>query len=193
MSLEIVLGPVCSGKSTYALSYIRRQQAIQKNLLILKPGIGIPHAVASVLETYDKEKVPCVLWDVNIPLRPTAKMVEGYDCIVIEDAHLFKELRFFVFGVLRVARKHILAVGLDGDQYQLPYTELLSCIPFATKVTKLRGLCRACENGTEAEFTTEQVPFLQKQRHQIGVGNTNLFRCVCMKHFLETEELAKKL
>ena len=35
MSLEIVFGPMFSGKTTYALSYIRRQQAIGKKVFEL--------------------------------------------------------------------------------------------------------------------------------------------------------------
>ena len=61
MSLEIVVGPMFSGKSTYALSYIRRQRAIGRKVLVVKPDIDNRYSEESVLITHDKEQIPCIL------------------------------------------------------------------------------------------------------------------------------------
>ena len=47
MSLEIIIGPMFSGKSSYALSYVRRQRSIGKRVLIVKPDIDNRYLDAS--------------------------------------------------------------------------------------------------------------------------------------------------
>ena len=71
MSLEIVIGPMFSGKSTYALSYIRRQKAIGKKVVVIKPNIDNRYSQDNVLVTHNREQSPCMLWDVNESLNPT--------------------------------------------------------------------------------------------------------------------------
>ena len=91
MSLDIVLGPMFSGKSTHALSYIRRQHAIHKNVLVIKPDIDNRYSHEQMLVTHDKEQTPCVLWKTTEDLYPTESM-RNADCIVFEEAQFFKGL-----------------------------------------------------------------------------------------------------
>jgi len=92
MSLEIVLGPMFSGKSTYALSYIRRQRAINKKVVVIKPDIDKRYSDENVLVTHDQEKTPCKFWRTQIPFTLIDEMREA-DCVVFEEAQFFKGFR----------------------------------------------------------------------------------------------------
>lgn len=182
MSLEVVLGPMFSGKSTYALSYIRRQNAIGKKVVVIKPDIDNRYSQDSVLVTHNHEQSPCIMWNVNEPLNPMTSDVRNADCIVLEEAQFFKGLKDFVMYTLESYKKNILLVGLDGDALQSPFGDILHCIPMATHVTKLCAFCRYCKDGTLAPFTRR---ICQNTSQQIDVGGSEKYESVCLKHLTQ--------
>jgi thymidine kinase len=176
MSLEVVIGPMFSGKSTYAIQYIRRQKAIGVKVLVLKPSIDTRYSQQNVIVTHDKESVPCINWDTNTPLVIDNRVL-GNRCIVIEEAQFFKRLRPFVEELLKL-RSDILVVGLNGDCFQKPFGEILDCIPLATSVLKLSALCSLCRDGTTASYTVRTI----KQDEQVVVGGPESYISVCNRH-----------
>lgn len=184
MSLEIVLGPMFSGKSTYALSYIRRQKAIGKKVLVIKPNIDDRYSAQNVLVTHNLEQTPCMLWSVNQSLNPAIPDVRIAECIVIEEAQFFRGLETFVTYALQAYKKDILVVGLDGDAQQNTFGEILQCIPWATTVTKLNALCQRCKNGTLAPFTKK---ICGDRDEQVEVGGADKYEAVCLKHLRDIQ------
>ena len=178
MSLEIVLGPMFSGKSSYALSYIRKQKAIGRNVLAVKPRIDNRYSEDEIV-THNQEKVPCVVWDSNVDIAPNRFMLQA-DCIVIEEAQFFIGLPTFCAYMLGLG-KHLVLVGLDGDAHRKPFREILDCIPYANKVTKLSALCRRCKDGTEAPYTRYKENANQTGS-QVDVGGDEKYEAVCLRH-----------
>jgi len=178
MSLEIVLGPMFSGKSSYALSYIRKQKAIQRNVLAVKPRIDNRYSEDEIV-THNQEKVPCVVWDSNVDIAPNRFMLQA-DCIVIEEAQFFTGLPTFCEYMLGIG-KHLVLVGLDGDAHRKPFREILDCIPWANKVTKLSALCRHCRDGTKAPYTCYKENANQTGS-QVDVGGAEKYKAVCIRH-----------
>lgn len=179
MSLEIVIGPMFSGKSTYALSYIRRQRAIGKKVLVIKPNIDNRYSQQEVLVTHNQEQTPCMIWAVDESLNPAIPDVRDCDCVVLEEAQFFKGLETFVKYALRTYKKNILIVGLDGDAHQYPFGEIFQCMPWATMVTKLCALCKYCNDGTSAPFTRRTR---NEHGQQVDVGGSEKYEAVCLKH-----------
>ena len=179
MSVEIVIGPMFSGKSTYALSYTRRQHAICKKVLIIKPNIDNRYSDGEVLSTHDREQTPCMVWNIEESLNPVIPDVKNADCVIIEEAQFFKGLETFVSYAIRAYNKDILVVGLDGDAHQRPFGEIFNCIPWATKVTKLCALCKHCRDGTLAPFTKKKH---SETGEQVDVGGSEKYESVCLKH-----------
>lgn len=184
MSLEVVVGPMFSGKSSYALSYIRRQRAIGKKVLVVKPNIDNRYSDEEVLVTHDHEQTPCMIWNVNDSLNPSLLRIRESDCIVLEESQFFQGLKTFVGYALQAYKKDILIVGLDGDAYQEPFGEILDCIPWATKVTKLCALCKYCRDGTPAPFTKK---LRGNMSEQVEVGGENKYVSVCLKHLSDIQ------
>lgn len=179
MSLEIVLGPMFSGKSSYALSYIRRQKAIGRNVLAVKPRIDSRYSSEEEIVTHNQDKVPCVIWDSDVNITPNRFMLQA-DCIVIEEAQFFKGLSVFCEYMIQMG-KHLVLVGLDGDAHRAPFREILECIPWANKVTKLSALCRRCKDGTDAPYTRYKENANQSGS-QVDVGGDDKYEAVCLRH-----------
>lgn len=179
MSLEIVLGPMFSGKSSYALSYIRKQKAIGRNVIAVKPHIDNRYSQNDEIVTHNQDRVPCVVWNSNAPIFPNRFMLQS-DCVVVEEAQFFKGLYVFCEYMVKLG-KHIVLVGLDGDAYQHPFREILDCIPLANKVTKLSALCCYCKDGTEAPYTVRKQN-TDQNANQIDVGGAEKYESVCLRH-----------
>ena len=184
MSLEIVLGPMFSGKSSYALSFIRRQEVIGKKIVVIKPDIDQRYSNKNVLVTHDQEMVPCILWKTYKPLCETSDILEA-NCIVVEEAQFFRGLHSFIKHMMENYKKHILIVGLDGDRMQKPFGEILDCIPWATSLKKLHALCCECSDGTPAHYTASKRFF--ETEEQVSVGGLEKYSAVCLKHLLDKE------
>jgi thymidine kinase len=185
MSLEIVVGPMFSGKSSYALSYIRRQRAIGRNVIVIKPNIDKRYSIEQVLVTHNKEQTPCMVWPVDELLDPFVPGILTANCIVLEETQFFKGVRNFVEYILRISRKNILIVGLDGTAGQEPFGEIFECIPWATNVTKLCALCKQCGDGTLAPFTKKicsgDIQMI------VDVGGSEKYESVCLKHLTDIQ------
>ena len=178
MSLEIVLGPMFSGKSSYAISYIRRQHAIHRNVLVVKPNIDNRYSHGEEIVTHDKERTPCIVWDSTVPLSPNRFMLQA-DCVVVEEAQFFTGLATFCEYMVQSGH-HLVLVGLDGDAHRAPFREILDCIPWANKVTKLNALCCICKDGTEAPYTRYK-PESNQTGSQIDIGGYEKYQATCVK------------
>jgi len=176
MSLEIVFGPMFSGKTTYALSYIRRQQAIGKKVFVVKPTIDGRYTLKEEIASHDLQKTEAMTWSPDLPLMILGNTVT-YECIVIEEAQFFTGLRAYVKKLLDMG-KQVLIVGLDGDAKQHIFGEIYKCLPLATKITKLNALCGVCCDGTEAPFTKKLI----KNETLVDVGGAEKYAAVCFKH-----------
>jgi len=179
MSLEIVIGPMFSGKSSYALAYIRKQRAIARNVVAVKPSVDTRYSQEDEIVTHNQDRTPCIVWDPATPLTPNRFMLQA-DCVVVEEAQFFTGLPTFCQYMLGIGI-HIVLVGLDGDAQRQPFREILDCIPWANKVTKLNALCRECKDGREAPYTRYKQD-IDHPQSQIDVGGSEKYESVCLRH-----------
>jgi thymidine kinase len=180
MSLEIIIGPMFSGKTTYALSWIGRQRAIHKKVLVIKPDIDVRYSNNDV-----SEHTPCIIWDSSELLNPFNLEIRNADCVVIDEAQFLKGLSDFVKYTVHVNKKNVLIVGLDGDCRQRKFGDILDCIPLATAVTKLHALCSHCNDGTLAPFCQKKQP--SNNQSQVDIGGADKYEAVCLKHLSDIQ------
>lgn len=182
MSLEVVLGPMFSGKSSYALSYVRRQRAIGKRVLVVKPDIDKRYSDDNFMITHDKERVQCMMWDTQHPLcQINHTYFAEYDSFVIEEAQFFKDLKHFCYEAVFHEKRNLLVVGLDGCAQQKKFGEVLDVIPLSTSVTKLTALCCLCRDGTSAPYT-RKLETEWGGEEQVDVGGAEKYIAVCLRH-----------
>lgn len=181
MSLEIVLGPMFSGKSTYALSWIRRQRAIGKKVIVIKPDIDTRYGEYEYIVTHNQERADCMTWRTTEPLNPFILEVMESECIVLDEAQFLCGIKDFIKYTVHIHHKQVLIVGLDGDAKQRKFGEILDCIPLSTTVTKLNALCSHCKDGTPAPFCQRRET-AESNPEQVDVGGSDKYEAVCLKH-----------
>lgn len=172
MSLEVILGPMFSGKSSRILSIVSRYSAIGMSILVIKHSADNRYSQNEVA-THDGRRAPCV--SVGEFSEINEGFLRSFQVIVVEEAQFFRDLVQFVKYTVDDLHKNVFLVGLDGDSERRPFGEILQCIPLADRVEKITALCGGCANGAEAIFTRRRVPC----DRQMVVAGSNLYEAVC--------------
>ena len=179
MSLDIVLGPMWAGKSSFIIGKIRRYRAIGWDVLVLANPLDDRYG-SHVVSSHDKEQVSA-LAIADLSSLSTNSHYQRARLLVIEEAQFYTGLYEFVKKAVEQDGKHVVCVGLDGDADRKPFGELLQLIPLCDNVEKIKSLCAECGDGTPALFTHRFAP----SETQIQVGAEGTYTPLCRKHFLE--------
>jgi thymidine kinase len=182
MSLEILVGPMFSGKSSRILSIVSRYSALSVPILVIKHAADVRYA-ANEVATHDGRRAPCITANQFSDIDPA--FLKQFRVIIVEEAQFFIGLVPFVQYVVDQLRVHLFLVGLDGDSERRPFGEILQCIPLADKVEKLTALCRRCANGTLGIFTYRNG----HQDQQMIVAGADLYEAVCRDCYHEKRAL----
>lgn len=172
MSLEILVGPMFSGKSSRILSIVSRYSALGVPILVIKHAADIRYA-SNEVATHDGRRAPCITATHFSDIEPD--FLKRFRVIIVEEAQFFSELVPFVQYVVDQLKVHLFLVGLDGDSERKPFGEILQCIPLADKVEKLTALCHRCANGTPGIFSYRN----SHQNQQVIVAGADLYEAVC--------------
>jgi thymidine kinase len=170
MSLEIVLGPMFAGKTSYALSLVRKYAAQNLRVLVIKPAIDTRFQNLNELTTHDGDSVPCYTTDTLINM--TAEFLAPFSVIIVDEAQFFKGLVPFAEFTVDTLHKAVYFIGLSGDSDRRPFGEFLNTIPLADKITHLSSIC-IC--GEVALFTRR----LQSGYPQTAIGGAELYTPQC--------------
>ena len=171
-TLNVIIGPMFSGKTTELLRIAKRLSSIDLKVLLLNYYEDTRYSTTE-MSTHDKTSLPCIfvkdLTDINY---------NKYDVICINEAQFFEGLTEFCKQALEKG-KTIYACGLDGDYKQNKFGEMLDLIPLCDTITKLHAFCSICKDGTFAHFTKRKVTNQSQQQKLIG---TSEYEPVCRKH-----------
>lgn len=173
MRLEIIVGPMFSGKSSELIRRCSRYEAVGKNVCIINHSIDTrcgPDAVATHSNIQHNAIKCAALCDVENS--------ELGDVVGIDEAQFFGDLFDFVQRLDRT-NTVLLIAGLDGDYMRRPFGQLFQCIPFCDSITKLNAMCSVCRDGTPGIFTKRT----SNGGDTISVGASDKYISVCSKHY----------
>ena len=174
-TLNLIIGPMFSGKTTELLRIARRLRSVNLKVLLLNYYEDTRYS-DSEMSTHDKNGLPC-----TFVKDLTSINYDDYDIICINEAQFFENLVSFCKGALQ-KNKTIYACGLDGDYKQEKFGEILDLIPLCNSITKLHAFCTICKDGTHAHFTKRITD--NEQQKLIG---TDEYIPVCFKHLSKNE------
>lgn len=169
-TLNLIIGPMFSGKTTELLRIAKRLQSIDLNVLLLNYSEDTRYSTTE-MTTHDKYGLPCTFIKHFDNLE-----CDRYDVICINEGQFFNRLVPFCKKML-LKNKTIYVSGLDGDYKQEKFGEILDLIPLCDTITKLHAFCKICKDCTPAHFTKRLVS--NKSQKLIG---TDQYIPVCRKH-----------
>ena len=183
--LELIMGPMFSGKSTKLIEYItnHRNESSVKQLIINHVSDNRYSEDRSIV-THTYEMMPCKAVSNLSEILGIQEFMEA-DNIYIDEAQFFPDLYNSIVKIMLHSDKNIYISGLDSDfmMKTFPNLGILSLIPLANKITKLYSRCYICQ--CNASYTMRTT----NNNSQILVGSTNDYQPVCFRHHNKLEHL----
>lgn len=152
-TLEVICGPMFSGKSEELIRRIRRAKIARQKVMTFKHRLDDRHGIEYVV-SHDGNKVEAY------PLDQVEKILEmtlhqDIDVIGVDEAQFFSQEIIPIICTLVEAGKRIIIAGLDLDFRATPFGCMPILLAIADQVTKLRAICTEC--GDEASLTQRLV------------------------------------
>lgn len=176
--LELIIGPMFSGKSTEIIRRIRLLKSIGKesSILVIKPKIDNRYN-DNKITSHNFEVSDCITLDT---LSEVYKKIDlsHIENIVIDEGQFFPDLIDCVIDFVEKRNINVVVSGLDGDYKRQPIGKILHLIPYSSSCIKLNSLCAICKNGEVAPFTKRLV----NSEETVLIGGKESYIPVCRKH-----------
>jgi thymidine kinase len=172
--IEVVCGPMFSGKSEELIRRLRRARIARKRVQVFKPAIDDRYAVDEIVSHGDqrmKSEVVSNAEEISAKVDPRTQVV-GVD-----------ESNFFGPGLADVAShladtgKQVIIAGLDTDYLGRPFSPMPELLCLAESITKMLAICMRC--GNPAKHTQRLV----ESHDLIVVGAAGMYEARCRRCF----------
>jgi len=138
--IEVVCGPMFSGKSEEMIRRLRRAEIAGQRVVIFKPRVDDRYDAADVV-SHAGVRMRAV------PVESVAELLrraDGYDVVGIDEVQFFEPA--VVDAALSLADRgaRVVAAGLDQDFRRLPFGPMPELLALAELVDKLQAVCHRC-------------------------------------------------
>ena len=138
--LEVVCGPMYSGKSEELIRRLRRAEIAGQKVLVVKAGFDDRYDVAHVV-SHAGDRIRAVCAEADDVLR----LAEGYDVVGLDELHFFDETSIVdVVLELRAHGRRVVVSGLDCDFRGEPFPAMARLLCHAELADKLQAVCHRC-------------------------------------------------
>ena len=149
--LEVVCGPMFSGKSEELIRRLRRAEIAGQRALIVKPRIDDRYDIGHVV-SHAGAKMRAVAVARPDEIRG---LVDGYDVVGVDEVQFFPPEIVGVIESLVDRGMRVVVSGLDQDFRGLPFGSMPELLCRAELVDKLQAVCHRC--GGPATMTQRLV------------------------------------
>uniref|UniRef100_A0A5F9DLG4 Thymidine kinase n=1 Tax=Oryctolagus cuniculus TaxID=9986 RepID=A0A5F9DLG4_RABIT len=143
--IQVILGPMFSGKSTELMRRVRRFQIAQYKCLVIKYAKDVRYSHSFC--THDRntmDALPACL------LRDVAQEALAVAVIGIDEGQFFPDIVEFCEAMAN-SGKTVIVAALDGTFQRKAFGSILNLVPLAESVVKLTAVCMECFR--EAAYT----------------------------------------
>ncbi|MFA4819896.1 MAG: thymidine kinase [Candidatus Aenigmatarchaeota archaeon] len=181
-SLEVVCGPMFSGKSEELIRRIKRVQISGKKFIIFKPALDNRYDASHVV-SHDQRKLEAVITGTDLlAIKYIEDLVEKEDPEVIA----FDEGNFYAMEIVSMTEKwvsqgkRVLVAGLDTNFRGETFGPMGELLARADYVDKLKAICMKCKNR-EAVMTQRLINGMpaKKSDPTILVGGFDSYEARC--------------
>jgi thymidine kinase len=184
--IEVICGPMFSGKSEELIRRLRRAEIARQRVQIFKPVIDERYSSGHIVSHNDMRIRSEV---VSSAAEVQAKIDLRTEVIGIDEAQFLGEA--IVELVVRLADmgKRIIIAGLDTDYLGRPFHPMPELLAVADEITKTLAICMQC--GNPAKHTQRLIA----SEDLIVVGAAGMYEARCRRCFepnLASEAHSKK-
>lgn len=176
--IEVVVGPMYSGKSEELIRRIRRAKIARQKVQVFKPEIDIRYSKEDVV-THCGEKEDA------IPINNSNDIIRLLD--MDTDVVAVDEVQFLDDGIIEVLNniadnnKRVICAGLDMDFRGEPFSCVPKLMAIAEFVDKIQAICMICGNpATRTQRLIDGKPANYNDKIVL-IGATESYEARCRK------------
>ena len=189
-SLDIITGPMYSGKSTELLRRLSIFSEMGLKVLYINSSLASRSNKTFSTHNPSISNLGIISSQKVDNLNDIKEICKDYEVIGIDEAQFFKDLVEFVLSQTEEENKQVIVSGLNSDYLRKPFGFILNLIPYCDNITKLNSFCHICCKNRQiiaAPFINREV----KSNKQILVGGKNEYYPLCRKCYLKSKKNKK--
>lgn len=190
--LEIIIGPMFSGKTTTLLNIAHNHWLKNRKVIVINHSHDTRYSNKGTISTHDGVKSKCItLPSLKIFESDHNDLFKKVDVVCINEAQFFDDLKEYVTSWVEKYNKHVIVSGLDGDYKRQKIGNILDLIPISDECNKIRAICTNCSKKCLAPFTLRTHSDIEMQ---IVIGSKESYQAVCRTCFQEirSKQLSEK-
>ncbi len=172
--IEVVCGPMFSGKSEELIRRLRRARIARKRVQVFKPAIDDRYALDEIVSHGD-QRMPSEV--VNSAKEILSKIDWRTEVVGVDESNFFGADLIGVAEQLANSGKQVIIAGLDTDYLGRPFTPMPELLCMAETITKMLAICHRC--GNPAKHTQRLV----ESNDLIVVGASGMYEARCRRCF----------
>jgi thymidine kinase len=172
--IEVVCGPMFSGKSEELIRRLRRAKIARKRVQVFKPALDNRYSADEIVSHDDQRMKSTVVSSAQEILTQIDWRTQ---VIGIDEANFFGPDLVDVASQLADTGKQVLIAGLDTDYLGRPFPPMPELLCLAESITKTLAICMRC--GNPAKHTQRLV----ESSDLIVVGAAGTYEARCRRCF----------
>ncbi|AXN74887.1 thymidine kinase [Akhmeta virus] len=172
--IQLIIGPMFSGKSTELIRRVRRYQIAQYKCVIIK--YSNDNRYGTGLWTHDKNNFEALE---ATKLCDVLNAITDFSVIGIDEGQFFPDIVEFCERTANEG-KIVIVAALDGTFQRKPFNNILDLIPLSEMVVKLTAVCMKCFK--EASFSKR----LGVETEIEIIGGNDMYQSVCRKCYIDS-------
>ena len=172
--VEVVCGPMFSGKSEELIRRLRRARIARKRVQVFKPAIDDRYALDEIVSHGDQRMKSEVVNDAKDILN---KLDWRTQVVGVDESNFFGADLVDIVGQLADTGKQVIVAGLDSDYLGRPFPPMPDLLCLAESITKTLAICMRC--GNPAKHTQRLV----ESDDLIMVGAAGMYEARCRRCF----------
>ena len=181
--IEVVVGPMFSGKSEELIRRLRRAEFARQRVQIFKPAIDQRYADNEIVS---HNGLGIASDNVTKAAEIMDKVQPRTEVIGIDEAQFLGEEVVEVCTKLANLGMRVIVAGLDTDYLGRPFEPMPRLLAVAEEITKLLAICVRC--GNPAVHTQRLV----ESEELVVVGASGIYEARCRRCFEPNPASAKK-
>jgi thymidine kinase len=169
--IEVIVGPMYSGKTEELIRRLRRAQIARQRVEIFKPAIDVRYG-ADHLVSHSEARIPSRLVATAGDILPFADEAQ---VIGIDEGQFLGPDLPKVANQLAESGKRVIVAGLDQDYRGQPFEPMPHLLAIAEYITKTLAICVVC--GAPASRTQRTRP----ESGRVVVGGAGLYEARCRR------------
>ena len=188
--IEVVCGPMFSGKSEELIRRLRRAEIARQRVQIFKPQIDQRYGDSHIV-SHSELKIRSDSVQTAADLE--ARLDRRTEVIGIDEAQFLGEGIVDIVVRLADLGKRIIIAGLDTDYLGRPFHPMPELLAVADEITKTLAICMQC--GNPAKHTQRLIA----SEDLIVVGAAGMYEARCRRCFepnlakMELEKVAERV